>query len=78
MSEVTGTLSVSINVECPKCEKYLDLFDPKDVGKYMNEDNQIYYVVANFYTNEKDADKPNIDITCKHCEHAFVMHKMEY
>ena len=74
--KVIGTLYVSVNFECPKCEEYLDLFDDREVGYDYNSDGEIWKLI-----NEGNNDNwKNLDwpVMCHKCEYEFLFNEMEY
>jgi hypothetical protein len=74
--KVTGSLSVSINFECPKCEAWLDAFSEEETG-VVNDEGQLWEVLTT--TGGEGAwSKLGFEVTCYKCKHEFLFDEMEY
>lgn len=70
MKQATAFLEYSINVDCPHCEKEVDLLDVESNAG----DNSISAIV---FTNEWDQLK-GWPIECPHCHMDFELAGLEY
>ena len=62
MSTVKAVWSLSLDCECPKCEKYFDILDEDDFwGRGI--------AVAEHDTKRSKG----IEVQCEHCEHEFTV-----
>jgi hypothetical protein len=63
----TATLTCSLDVECPKCEKEVDLL-------YEDEDNGVSRAIF----NNNWGDLNGYEVKCPECGHEFTLDGVEY
>ena len=63
----TATLSWSLDIECPKCKKGIDLADHDDDSTFSKA----------IFNNSWD-DLKGEEVQCPHCQHWFEFGKVEY
>lgn len=63
-----ATLTYTVDIECPKCKKEIDLTENND------DDGQISFPLFN---NRWD-DAQGVSVTCDHCDHDFELDGMRY
>ena len=76
MEKVMGSLSVSIQFECPKCEAYLDAFSEAETG-IVNDEGQLWRVI-NDSRRAGAWENLGFEVECFKCKHKFIFDKMEY
>lgn len=69
MTTITASLSWSLDVDCPSCEKILDLSD----SPYADDQD----IVVAIFSNKWDVLK-GYKVTCKFCNHEFKIDEIEY
>lgn len=74
LPKVTGQVDFRVDVECPHCEKSINLISDNNCGH--DYDNCV--TNAFFDTKGESWDKAGIDVTCHHCEGEFILNKLEY
>ena len=68
-SKPTALLEWSLHVDCPKCEEANDLASREHDG----ENSIAHHIFRN------DWDKlAGWEVTCEHCEHEFMIERVEY
>lgn len=60
-------LDWSLDIQCPKCGEYTDLADGDDDSVYSSA----------VFNNNWDAVKGH-EVTCRHCEHEFILDEIRY
>jgi hypothetical protein len=77
VEKVIGSLSVSIWVECPKCENSMELFDLD----YVNDEGQLWKIIEG-WRGKRGCEWENlgVEITCdnKECNHEFIFDELIY
>lgn len=78
MKKATGRLDVSIIVDCPYCDEYLDLFIEEDAN-VLNDEGQLWSLI-NASNDRGHNPWKDIDIkcTCHKCKKDFVFDELEY
>jgi hypothetical protein len=73
VKKAKGNLYVSINLDCPECGEYLDLFEIDSA----NDDQQLWKVIECW---RKDGAWESIEqeITCPKCKNEFLWDSLEY
>lgn len=66
MEKVEAHLMIEVNVECPHCDEYLNLFDA-DKFEHLNEDGYLQRKVVDVF----GADGFDEKIECPECEKMF-------
>lgn len=69
MKQATAFLDYQLDVDCPHCNKTVDLVEHE-----LNGDRGISHCI---FTNNWDALK-GWDIECPHCNNDFQLEKVEY
>ena len=72
MEKVTGRMSIEVNVECPHCERNVDLFSIQA----MNDDAHLWCRL--FGENQIGTDDLSEEIDCPKCHEPFMVGKIEY
>lgn len=67
MKKVEATLDASLDVDCPDCDRRIDLFDGDDDGIYTPP----------IFNNDWDRLKDE-EVTCPHCGEEFLIEKVEW
>lgn len=77
MDKVGGTLHVSINFSCPKCDAYLDAFNDEETG-ILNDEGQLWKIIDAGSTSSDTWKNLGIEVTCHKCKHDFLFDELEY
>lgn len=78
MTKVKGTLHVSIDFSCPKCDAYLDAFDEDETG-IMNDEGQLWEIITGWRGRKgKGWKNLNEEAKCGKCGHEFIWDELEY
>ena len=76
--KVCGSLSVSINFYCPKCDAWLDAFSEEETN-VVNDEGQLWNLINARGAGSRDAWKNlGFEVTCHKCKHEFLFDELEY
>lgn len=73
METVEGYLEIEVNVECPHCEEYLNLFD-EDKFEHLNEEGRLHKKVL--LGDRFGDDDFNEEIKCPECKKEFKVNRV--
>lgn len=74
---VEAVLQISMHVDCPKCDFYIDLLDESDTNGH-DHDSESYLLKQMFPTNGSHEDFECDEVVCTQCKHKFNVKGLEW
>lgn len=71
--KVVANLYIQMNVECPKCDDNIDLFNDVD---YFNDEGQLWKLLE--ARSRKEWNNIDKEFECPHCQHEMIFDELDY